>query len=192
MGDHGISRGHAQRFQHPLAHHGSEILSGDVLQHPPQQLVSGVGVVEKRTRFPGRLGFPQREALVPRRRCEIGAGRQPRGMTQHVPQGDRPEPRWNGEPGQVRAERRIQIQPARFDQLQHCQRGHGLADAANLEPAVQQHGTPRCQVGVTQPSGVESPVRVRDGDGNPRRWNGVDPAAQVIGKRLERGGVGHN
>ena len=54
-------------------------------------------------------------------------------------------------------------------QLQQRERGHGLADAADLEGGVGEHRAPRRQIGVADTGGEEGMPAVGERDGHPRR-----------------------
>ena len=106
-------------------------------------------------------------------------------MAQQVPERDRAVSGGQGHPGQMRADRRVEVEPARLHQLQQRERGHGLADAADLESGVGEHRAPRRQIGVAHAGGEEGLPPVGERDGHPRRRHGREPAPQVFGQGRE-------
>ena len=185
MGDNRFAGVHPQRFQHPLPDRAAVIQAGHVLQQPAQQLVGGVGVVEPAAGFPGGLGVTQGVTFVSCGGSEVGAGGQAGGMAQQVPERDRAVARGQGQPGQVRADRGVEVEPAGRHQLQQRQGGHRLADAADLEGGVGEHRAPSGQIGVAHAGGEERLPPVGQSNGDPRRRHGGEPPPKVLGEGRE-------
>ena len=138
-----------------------------------------------RTGFPRRLGVPQGVALVAGGGSEVGARRQAGGVAQQVAQRDRAVAGRQGQPGEMRADRRVEVESPGLRQLQQRQRGHGLADAADLEGSFGERRAPRRQVGVPHAGGEKRlpPVGHRDGQAGGGR--GREPALQVFDQGSE-------
>ena len=108
-------------------------------------------------------------------------------------QGDRPpgraQPRFAGriEPGQhlrrgqLRqhpADRLVELDQARFDQLHRRERGHRLGHRGDAKDRVRGHGTALGEIALPERALVENPVRGRRQGHDPRHLAGLGGMAQ--------------
>jgi hypothetical protein len=163
----------AEPVEDPARHQVAVRQAGDRLEDDAGGAVADVRVPPVLAGREAELGAGERDDVVVGRRREVRALDQPRGVGEQVVEGDRGRAAGDREPGDVLADRGIEVQDAFVDQLQGDHRGERLADRGDRPQRV----GPRAAVGAPD----ERLVAVRDRHRERRRGAQLqDPFGEVV------------